>query len=411
MHVKWNCHVDNGDHKTLLEDLLPPDFNYKITKFREVPDPEDPHPQLLETKFESRVFANACNMQALSDILMAFGSSTNTSYNQSHSDRKNGKNVVTSGFRKCMHQVRTINTHEYKREKTDDDNNKHTDCQAKITFKLMTSKTHHHNEDCEEYPLRIDFKYIHNHPIQCAASSKHHPVSNDTKARFLQWFEEGESASSAHRHNKEYLKAHFKENYHKIKSNRSYEPGYTWVFNTFSKFTREKFGRMNGPESIAKAHEHKNKYNQKHGAELCAVKQFDDGHFVCVIHDPLTLRVHANLPAAGDLVMVDSTSSLDRTNAKYFRFLTPSPAGGLPMGAMITSRETKAQLKEGFTLYRDTLPENAFYKRGNMRGPSLFMTDDCSAEISALAEVWPESKQILCTFHLLQANWRWVYFI
>ena len=82
MHVKWNCHVDNGDHKTLVEDLLPPDFNYKITKFRVVPDPEDPHPELLETKFDTRVFANACNMQALSDILMAFGKATNTSYNQ-----------------------------------------------------------------------------------------------------------------------------------------------------------------------------------------------------------------------------------------------------------------------------------------------------------------------------------------
>ena len=37
------------------------------------------------------------------------------------------------------------------------------------------------------------------------------------------------------------------------------------------------------------------------------------------------------------------------------------------------------------------------------------MTDDASAEKTALRLVWPESIQLLCHFHVAQAEWRWLF--
>jgi len=39
--------------------------------------------------------------------------------------------------------------------------------------------------------------------------------------------------------------------------------------------------------------------------------------------------------------------------------------------------------------------------------PQLFMTDCATAEINALEKTWPESKNLLCIFHVCQAVWRW----
>lgn len=43
-----------------------------------------------------------------------------------------------------------------------------------------------------------------------------------------------------------------------------------------------------------------------------------------------------------------------------------------------------------------------------LQGPRVFMTDNSRAEKDALTEVWPSSRQLLCHFHVLQAEWRWL---
>ena len=37
------------------------------------------------------------------------------------------------------------------------------------------------------------------------------------------------------------------------------------------------------------------------------------------------------------------------------------------------------------------------------------MTDDNATEKAALKEVWPQTIQLLCTFHFLQRRWTWLY--
>ena len=37
------------------------------------------------------------------------------------------------------------------------------------------------------------------------------------------------------------------------------------------------------------------------------------------------------------------------------------------------------------------------------------MTDDSAAEKGALKRVWEKSTQLLCHFHVAQAEWRWLF--
>ena len=37
------------------------------------------------------------------------------------------------------------------------------------------------------------------------------------------------------------------------------------------------------------------------------------------------------------------------------------------------------------------------------------MTDDSAAEKSSLSCVWPGARQLLCHFHVAQAQWRWIF--
>ena len=53
------------------------------------------------------------------------------------------------------------------------------------------------------------------------------------------------------------------------------------------------------------------------------------------------------------------------------------------------------------------LPSQAFYGRGCVVGPTLFMTDDSDVLRNSLSSNWPSSVLLLCQFHVLQALWMW----
>ncbi len=40
--------------------------------------------------------------------------------------------------------------------------------------------------------------------------------------------------------------------------------------------------------------------------------------------------------------------------------------------------------------------------------PEVFMTDNSAAEKGALTIAWPNAKQLLCHFHVQQAEWDWL---
>ena len=106
---------------------------------------------------------------------------------------------------------------------------------------------------------------------------------------------------------------------------------------------------------------------------------------------------------------MDATSNVVRSDTKIFHLMCPSPAGGLPLATLVTTREDANTVEFGLELLKTVLPPDAFYGRGPQLGPVLCMTNDGEAERLALASAWPELILLLCQFHLLQALWQWLW--
>ena len=84
------------------------------------------------------------------------------------------------------------------------------------------------------------------------------------------------------------------------------------------------------------------------------------------------------------------------------KFLTESPAGGLPLGFLVLSNRTEATLDAGLQDLQALMPDQAFGGRGTHVGPQVILTDDDTGEINSLKRAWPQSTFLLCQWHAMQ---------
>jgi len=111
---------------------------------------------------------------------------------------------------------------------------------------------------------------------------------------------------------------------------------------------------------------------------------------------------------SSETVFCDSTAGLDRYNNPLFILSTSTPAGGIPLGCVITSGESEATITTALNKLTEVFPPNAFYGRGK-QGPKVFLTDDSSPERNAINNIWPEATLFLCIFHFLQSKWTYLW--
>ena len=69
--------------------------------------------------------------------------------------------------------------------------------------------------------------------------------------------------------------------------------------------------------------------------------------FVAVLVTEFMLRVHELLPSASEVMFCDTTSHVDRTNCSLTILVCASPAGGMPLGVIISSTQTKQDYLRG----------------------------------------------------------------
>ena len=110
---------------------------------------------------------------------------------------------------------------------------------------------------------------------------------------------------------------------------------------------------------------------------------------------------------SSELTFIDSSSNMEELSLRVFLVCPHSVAGALPLGIMIVSDERTTTLVEGFTLLKNCMGNDAFFGRKCL-GPRVIMTDNCSELRDALKIVWPQSRLLLCIFHLMQQVWRWL---
>jgi len=136
-----------------------------------------------------------------------------------------------------------------------------------------------------------------------------------------------------------------------------------------------------------------------------AVVAVNEDPFAVAVVTPIMSRAHSTA-FASDICFVDSTASCDADNHVITFMLTPTPAGAVPLGLVITDSVSESAYTTGFNLLKQILPESSF---GGSNCPATFMTDDSDAEENALLSTWPDAILRLCLFHVPQAVWRWLW--
>ena len=164
------------------------------------------------------------------------------------------------------------------------------------------------------------------------------------------------------------------------------------------------YGEKSEKGMLENLHKNIDGYNNKFG-QNCVQSGSWNNSSVIAICTPVMQRVHQMCPNSAELVFMDSSGCLDKDNHRLFILMTHSAAGGLPLGCFITSSESLGAIKYGLELLK-SLIKVPFYGVGY---PQVFMTDDSKAERGAIAAVFPQSELMLCTFHVLQAVWRWAH--
>ncbi|KAE9523044.1 hypothetical protein AGLY_016551 [Aphis glycines] len=127
------------------------------------------------------------------------------------------------------------------------------------------------------------------------------------------------------------------------------------------------------------------------------IVKFQEDPFAITIITPIMQRAH-NLKFAKDNAFVDSTASYD---SQITFMLTACGIGAVPLAVMITKGQSLDDYIAVFKLLKEAVPL-AFCSQGYRL---QFLTDDSEAERQALQYVWPNSKSLLCRFHICQSVW------
>ena len=74
---------------------------------------------------------------------------------------------------------------------------------------------------------------------------------------------------------------------------------------------------------------------------------------------------------------------------------------GLPVAELLTTRVETATVVYALELLKSVLPPGAFYGRGGVTGPQLFMTGNSDCLRNSLSSAWPSADLLLCIFYVL----------
>ena len=200
-------------------------------------------------------------------------------------------------------------------------------CPAVITYRLDQAKEILPRDSDErkakkilerDFPLFFSFNLIHNHQTNRHEHSRFGTVSEETKRRFVELFEEGLTASAAWHAFRDEIVKNNPENFHILLGNRRVVPDYFWPHKFFAKWIEDKIGSFDGVDAFKRLKNFVDNFDQRNqeieklqGDEKYAeIQQTEDGQTVVVIIDRFMRRVHSMVPQSGDMLIMDATSNI-----------------------------------------------------------------------------------------------------
>ena len=439
-----------------LQSILPngQDITYVVTEFTAVQ--KSPFCGAPEYAFEATVRINLKTKNAAQEWLNNMMQYSKCTYRHTRGKSPGLKRVLYKADMHCQHRKKPLTVKQQhkatlahaKPTRTSfvhDTRKKKVDCPSslKLTVTVPPKHSYPKNKSLEPFlcthPTILKISFNHNHPIQSAHALSFRPISNETKQMIFDYFRKGHTASSAHHWHETKLFLDSAEDQSAL-VDRDKNPTKTDFSRLFEEWRKCELGPDNGKPMFDHLQTEIDAYNAAMGSKggRAIMQRFeaktvhsdaeDDSDseqenpkrkrfkrteretpMVVAICTPLMSRVHHLVQQAGEMVFCDSTSTLDRFNTSLFVLSTSHACGGLPLGALITSDEQEETIAQGLQLLQTVLPEDAFHKCGVKKGPSIVMTDDCSAERNAMHQIWPDAKLLLCVFHFLQAKWSWLH--
>ena len=189
-------------------------------------------------------------------------------------------------------------------------------------------------------------------------------------------FEDDLTPSAAWEKHRKDIQEKFPDEYHTKLGDRHICPDYFWAFNFYRKWILNTLGSYEGVDAYVKIVDFVKEYNERTtkncpsaGTDIFAkVAQTQDGDTCIAICDPFQRRVHQMIPQSGDLLMLDATSNVDRSDSKIFHLMCPSSAGGLPLATLVTTREDASTIEFGLELLKSVLPSYAFLEEVQLLG-------------------------------------------
>ncbi|KAH7980227.1 hypothetical protein HPB49_013949 [Dermacentor silvarum] len=203
------------------------------------------------------------------------------------------------------------------------------------------------------------------------------------------------------------------ENGYALVANSAVNPVPSAIYYWHKLWREENFGRDIDP--LLKIAEKMPLY-AKEGPRCLDVKlgRSEDGQFWVVLVVTPIMKRRQELSAASEIIFIDSTSSCDASHSTLTVLLTATNAGAatcccahpqLPVSRMLPHCIHTAKGKLPNLLWR---AQCKCLKNMESKYPQAFMTDNSAAEKAALQAVWPQGTQLLCFFHVAQAEWRWL---
>ncbi|CAB4487735.1 unnamed protein product [Rhizophagus irregularis] len=364
----------------VLKSILPQNYSYLIENFNELPSYRTTE-NFIIPQFELDVFVDIDNEEKAHEWFMAFESKSKTTMPETKRSR------------------------EIKRQQSSQLRN--TNCTSTIHLQLERWRIE------LSHPLEVNIKFTHNHVIISAESLSFRRVNEKVRERFLELFKDGHSSASAmYTHEDElYLSAADEQELLLLLADRASNLDYDYIFNLFRQYRQDSLGDRNGSAMFRRLAEVVNDYNNS-GKGQVILQEYDSRSgkaFILCVVTGLMSRVHEKILQSSEICYMDASASFEPLNTSITLLYTSYAVGALPLGLFITSDELEITLEKALNLLKSILPQHAFYGRGAQLGPKIFLTDDSSAERNALELCWPESIRLLCTFHVLQAFWRWLH--
>ncbi|KAE8749126.1 hypothetical protein FOCC_FOCC004034 [Frankliniella occidentalis] len=259
----------------------------------------------------------------------------------------------------------------------------------------------------KSHPLEVRIRHWHNHPIKASDVLRYRRPTKETKALFHEYFKRGHTPSSALRMHKLDIQMEKGDLFFMDHADGSVCPDLFWCYYQYYKIFKAVYGDNYGEGMVSKLEEVIEEYNKK-SSSPCAKLYHEGEDIVIALCTPLMKRTHENLRSSGELVQLDFSGGMDRFDTRVGFLVTPSLAGGLPLGVILASSETQVLVTRGLKMLQELYPEGqAFHGRG-LDGPKVILTDDAKNERGSLQDVYPFAILLLCLFHTLQAFLRYV---